>query len=214
MGVLTSTFNFKARPSLRVAAAVDQAASDDCKCPICQEMVGIETADGIVEAWSTIPCGHRFGSFCIKTWLGLADQPACPICRRDMVHSCGHPVLPIPSLSGKKRKSIGGIGGGASVGVVGPLRRKRKQPVLASTCPYCTKARWKSPRRGIVGRAVVRALRVVVADRFKERLDRMYWEVWRQNHSREFGAWWAAQEPTTEPAKAAPDQGWIFLPRD
>ncbi|EJT74053.1 hypothetical protein GGTG_07902 [Gaeumannomyces tritici R3-111a-1] len=64
-------------------------------CPICQESVGEPTADGITETWASLPCGHAFGSGCIKTWLAITDHPTCPICRLSMAHSCRHPVLPL-----------------------------------------------------------------------------------------------------------------------
>jgi len=184
MGALKPRFPFKSKglPSASVAV-------DDCKCPICQETVGTRRPDGITETWSAIPCGHRFGSFCIKTWLGL-DQPSCPVCRRDMVHACGHPVL--PTIAGKGRP-------------------KKRLPVLQSTCPYCATARWRNPKRGIVGRVVVRTVKIVATEKFRARLDRIYWEGWRRNHSREFGQWWAAQDPPTQPATPAPMQGWVLM---
>ncbi|EFX04752.1 cell cycle checkpoint protein [Grosmannia clavigera kw1407] len=68
---------------------------------ICYVPVGVRTPDGEIESWSALPCGHRFGSYCVKRWLGLAEQPACPICRTPMVHACGHPVLPLPTVPSK-----------------------------------------------------------------------------------------------------------------
>lgn len=68
----------------------------DAACPICQDPVGQRTPEGRFESWSKLPCGHRFGSYCIKHWLGLVaeDRPCCPICRQNASHLCGHPVLP------------------------------------------------------------------------------------------------------------------------
>jgi len=82
----------------RAGAAVVRA--DPSPCPICQEPVGQWTAEGIIEKWSQLPCGHRFGSHCIKMWLGMAvpgdysRRPVCPVCRGPASHACGHPVLP------------------------------------------------------------------------------------------------------------------------
>ncbi|KAJ4302139.1 Checkpoint protein hus1 [Collariella sp. IMI 366227] len=69
----------------------------EASCPICQEPIGVRNAEGVTERWSTLPCGHRFGSYCIKYYLGIAadEQPPCPICRTPAYHDeCGHPVLP------------------------------------------------------------------------------------------------------------------------
>jgi hypothetical protein len=68
----------------------------DAACPICQEPVGQRSPEGKTESWSKLPCGHKFGSHCIKHWLGLVaeDRPCCPICRQNASHLCGHPVLP------------------------------------------------------------------------------------------------------------------------
>ncbi|KAK0727376.1 hypothetical protein B0T26DRAFT_636688 [Lasiosphaeria miniovina] len=65
-------------------------------CPICQESIGTRNAEGIVEGWSILPCGHRFGSYCIKHYLNVVaeDRPSCPVCRQIAYHICGHPVLP------------------------------------------------------------------------------------------------------------------------
>jgi len=189
MGALKSRFKLrsKASPILEVA----RGCTSEGRCSICQETIGNPLPDGVIETWAMLPCGHAFGSFCIKTWLGLAEQPSCPVCRRDMQHACGHPCLPrvVTRLHG--------------------LPRKPAQ--LSSTCFFCTKARWKNPRQGVVGRAVIRAITVLAADKFKDRLDRIYWEVWRKNQSREFGQWWALQEPPTEPAVAASPQGWAVI---
>ena len=44
-----------------------------------------------------LPCGHRFGSYCIKRYLAITadESPLCPMCRHVAYHdACGHPVLP------------------------------------------------------------------------------------------------------------------------
>ncbi|KAL2177857.1 Hus1-like protein-domain-containing protein [Thermothelomyces heterothallicus CBS 202.75] len=70
---------------------------EDRICLICQEIVGTRNVEGIKEGFSMLPCGHRFGSYCIKRYLGLTadEEPLCPICRHVAYHdACGHPVLP------------------------------------------------------------------------------------------------------------------------
>ena len=82
------------RPSPKQAATV---LIEGEPCPICQEPVGTRNADGITEGWSMLPCGHRFGSYCIKRYLAIAadESPLCPMCRHIAYHdACGHPVLP------------------------------------------------------------------------------------------------------------------------
>jgi len=66
-------------------------------CPICQEPIEVRNKEGITERWSMLPCGHQFGSYCIKHYLRVVadDRPSCPICRQPAYHNCGHPYLPI-----------------------------------------------------------------------------------------------------------------------
>ncbi|KAK0635660.1 hypothetical protein B0T17DRAFT_612489 [Bombardia bombarda] len=68
----------------------------DATCSICQEPIGSKSPEGITESWSMLPCGHRFGSYCIKRYLLVVadDRPSCPICRQIAYYACGHPVLP------------------------------------------------------------------------------------------------------------------------
>lgn len=68
----------------------------DKMCPICHEEIGSPSPEGIVETWSVLPCGHLFGSHCIKHYIQMVayNRPQCPICRYSLVHGCGHPVLP------------------------------------------------------------------------------------------------------------------------
>ncbi|KAK3325317.1 hypothetical protein B0H66DRAFT_599484 [Apodospora peruviana] len=68
----------------------------EASCPICQEPIGTKNPEGITEGWSLLPCGHRFGSYCIKHYLNVVahDRPSCPVCRQIAYHKCGHPVLP------------------------------------------------------------------------------------------------------------------------
>ncbi|KAL2139622.1 hypothetical protein VTI28DRAFT_4931 [Corynascus sepedonium] len=73
------------------------AQIEERTCLICQEIVGTRNAEGIKEGFSMLPCGHRFGSYCIKRYLSLTadEEPLCPICRHVAYHdACGHPVLP------------------------------------------------------------------------------------------------------------------------
>ncbi|KAK4152947.1 Hus1-like protein-domain-containing protein [Chaetomidium leptoderma] len=70
---------------------------EDKTCPICQEPIGVRNAEGVKEGWSMLPCGHSFGSHCIKRYLGIAadEHPLCPVCRHVAYYAaCGHPVLP------------------------------------------------------------------------------------------------------------------------
>lgn len=69
--------------------------SVDPACPICQVDIGTKSPDGVREGYAVTPCGHVFGSVCIKQYLALtADKPLCPVCRTDLYHACAHPVLP------------------------------------------------------------------------------------------------------------------------
>lgn len=79
----------------------------DPACPICQVDVGTKSPEGVKEGYALTPCGHVFGSVCIKTYLALctADKPLCPVCRTDLSHACAHPVLPAPHDPKKSRLS-------------------------------------------------------------------------------------------------------------
>lgn len=70
------------------------------ECPICHDPVGLPNPEGIVESWTKLHCGHKFGTHCIQTWLQESinrDQtasPSCPICRTTAKHPCGHLISP------------------------------------------------------------------------------------------------------------------------
>lgn len=67
----------------------------DPACPICQVDIGTRSPEGVREGYAVTPCGHVFGSVCIKKYLAItADKPLCPVCRSDLYHACAHPVLP------------------------------------------------------------------------------------------------------------------------
>ncbi|KAI1762694.1 hypothetical protein GGR53DRAFT_468041 [Hypoxylon sp. FL1150] len=76
------------------------------ECPICHDPVGLANPEGIVESWTKLYCGHKFGTHCIQTWLQESinrDQnasPSCPICRATAKHPCGHLISPplFPSI--------------------------------------------------------------------------------------------------------------------
>ncbi|KAI1391450.1 uncharacterized protein F4822DRAFT_186222 [Hypoxylon trugodes] len=72
------------------------------ECPICHDPVGLENPEGIIESWTSLFCGHRFGTHCIQTWLTESlvrdpnANPSCPICRTTAKHPCGHLISPPP----------------------------------------------------------------------------------------------------------------------
>ncbi|KAI1214668.1 uncharacterized protein F4807DRAFT_5402 [Annulohypoxylon truncatum] len=72
------------------------------ECPICHDPVGLANPEGIVESWTSLHCGHRFGTHCIQTWLqesinrDQTSNPSCPICRTTAKHPCGHLISPPP----------------------------------------------------------------------------------------------------------------------
>ncbi|KAI1337503.1 hypothetical protein F5Y15DRAFT_156271 [Xylariaceae sp. FL0016] len=76
------------------------AAPELEECPICHDLVGVANPEGIVEEWTSLHCGHRFGTHCIQTWLeeSIVRDPntslSCPICRATAKHPCGHLVAP------------------------------------------------------------------------------------------------------------------------
>lgn len=100
MGRKTTTTVRQTKDGSRILESEKQIITTevDTTCPICQEPVGKKTPEGTLEGWSELPCGHRFGSVCIKHYLHIVSEesPTCPICRQTAHHSrCGHPVLPV-----------------------------------------------------------------------------------------------------------------------
>lgn len=98
-----------ASPSAKETKPSAPSVHVDVSCPICQEPVGQPTPEGTTESWSQLPCGHKFGSHCIKHYLGLVadDRPSCPVCRQNATHACGHPVLPEMIAENQRSKSSG-----------------------------------------------------------------------------------------------------------
>ncbi|KAK3370158.1 hypothetical protein B0H63DRAFT_486320 [Podospora didyma] len=114
-------------------------AQVEATCPICQELIGSRTPEGIVEGWSILPCGHRFGNHCIKRYLNIVadDRPSCPVCRQVAYHICGHPVLPA------QLKSDDGSAGPKIVEASALL----VQEMRFSNCAYCQKQKASSGLR-------------------------------------------------------------------
>jgi hypothetical protein len=170
----------------------------DAACPICQEPVGQRTPEGKTEAWSELPCGHKFGSHCIKHWLGLRaeDRPCCPICRQNASHLCGHPVLPElvtwpsrrPTL--KIEKSTTGMS---------------KADVLRFTdCVFClqnTSIAARARKRHKPWRFVKGCWRLVRHGRLRERpatnRQASVWALIPRMRDVEWERWWSNQEPRT-----------------
>ncbi|KAH7033425.1 uncharacterized protein B0I36DRAFT_362092 [Microdochium trichocladiopsis] len=76
------------------------------ECSICQDPVGVANPEGVTETWAELQCGHRFGRTCIITWIidslnrDCYTNPSCPVCRRDIIHPCGHLiVVPLTRVS-------------------------------------------------------------------------------------------------------------------
>jgi hypothetical protein len=76
-------------------------------CPICHDPVGLPNPENVTEAWTSLHCGHRFGTVCIQMWLQDSldrndphnPNPTCPICRVMAKHpGCGHAVCPPQDL--------------------------------------------------------------------------------------------------------------------
>lgn len=182
----------------------------DVTCSICQEAVGKLTPDGVTESWSILPCGHKFGSICIKHWLGLEakDSPSCPICRKGATYICGHPVLP-RVLPAEVARRLDGIRG-----------PDLSELLQLTTCEYCrstptkhhhppavvrevglwkgfAKFTWRMLRHGrLQRRPRVGSVEVDVEASQRLNLERTYmWiacaEVMREDWKR----WWDNQEP-------------------
>lgn len=116
-------------------------------CPICQESVGEKNLDGITESWSILPCGHQFGSHCLKKYLRIVanTRATCPVCRQLAYHGCGHPVLPalITSKPGERKRSA-------------EANNFFDPDVLTMHCEYCRlKEAWPRSRRSALKRVAI-----------------------------------------------------------
>ncbi|KAK8065240.1 hypothetical protein PG997_011987 [Apiospora hydei] len=77
--------SFKSAKSRASMTKTKPAPPPPEECPICQDPVGIPNPEGITEAWTSLKCGHKFGTVCIQTWLQDSidrdpnGTPSCPI---------------------------------------------------------------------------------------------------------------------------------------
>lgn len=132
MGKMVAFYDRKGGPTVVESEKKIETPDPEASCPICTDLVGTENQEGTTETWSELPCGHRFGSHCIKHYLGIVadNRPTCPICRQKAYHSCGHPVLPMPC-----------------VGTVSKLKKATTKHKTAlgdlgwKSCGYCDQAR-------------------------------------------------------------------------
>ncbi|KAB5575586.1 hypothetical protein GE09DRAFT_597306 [Coniochaeta sp. 2T2.1] len=188
----------------------------DAACPICQEPVGQRTPEGQTESWSKLPCGHKFGSHCIKHWLGMVaeERPCCPICRQNASYGCGHPVLPqlIKSKSKDNRAAAREETGGVvtTAEMRGAIRRP-PETFKDTWCSFCRHAvnRGRKKKRLKPWRFVKGCWRLVLTGRMREQRQQAggrlvpapggypagtfaYLPGYRQA---EFQKWWREQEP-------------------
>jgi hypothetical protein len=76
-----------------LAALPSDIPSDSTTCDICNEEFGTATQDCAAEDTLQLPCGHIFGSLCLRDWLSQAST--CPICRRQYIFTAPLPP-PLP----------------------------------------------------------------------------------------------------------------------
>ncbi|OIW30359.1 hypothetical protein CONLIGDRAFT_366200 [Coniochaeta ligniaria NRRL 30616] len=163
----------------------------DASCPICQEPVGQRTPEGKIESWSKLPCGHKFGSHCIKHWLGLVaeDRPCCPMCRQNASHLCGHPVL--PELITHNRKTTSDMEKPAG----------RADMLQYTNCVFCSQDIVARPRKKRLKpwRLVKGCWRLVRHGRIRERPAPVpqvtMFAYFPRLRDAEWERWWSNQEP-------------------
>lgn len=108
----------------------------DPTCPICQVDIGTKSPEGVKEGYAVTPCGHVFGSLCIKKYLAITDKPQCPFCRTDLFHVCSHPILPVLYDSKKSNLSLEQAAAKAY-----PTEPQQND------CPYCQNLKLKLAKR-------------------------------------------------------------------
>lgn len=166
----------------------------DVCCPICQEPVGEPNPDGITESWSRLPCGHKFGSHCIKHWLGLigGKKPCCPVCRRKASFACGHPVLPTVLSEEEARRRDGYIG------------PDKSSQIQHRVCDYCREMEFSGKKVGkvnaqgsILGCSIRSLWRHLMRTRMRGGGIVGTTEEDKRGH---FQRWWNKQEPQSAEA--------------
>ncbi|AEO63278.1 74efd430-f868-4852-ace7-a691d73e47c0 [Thermothielavioides terrestris] len=121
--------------SMETSSNQPAQAPGDNTCPICWQPILPPTVGRAGrEGWSALPCGHRFGSVCIKKHLGMEahNEPLCPVCRSPAYHEpCRHPVLPfVLDRNGNHPELV--------KDAFGKLRHVRGPAYLAKElCAYC-----------------------------------------------------------------------------
>ncbi|KAK4467074.1 hypothetical protein QBC42DRAFT_960 [Cladorrhinum samala] len=189
----------------------------DPACPICQEPVGQKTPEGNTETWSELPCGHRFGSTCIKQYLGIVaeERPQCPICRQKAYHACDHPVLPVVLKDNGLSKQLSRWDNNKKRG----LPAQAVEQMQNTLCGYCqqTHTTYKSRvgirRLGMWSRCLLflsprarrtrrmnSSIQVLHGRNNSQSPDTVQWPIAGYDRFRESGwaDWWAKQLPTTE----------------
>lgn len=108
----------------------------DPTCPICQVDIGTRSPEGVKEGYAVTPCGHVFGSVCIKKYLAITDKPQCPFCRTDLFHVCSHPILAVPYDPKKSHLNVEEAAAKAY-----PTEPQQND------CPYCQNLKLKLAKR-------------------------------------------------------------------
>ncbi|KAK4110010.1 hypothetical protein N656DRAFT_715028 [Canariomyces notabilis] len=177
----------------------------ELSCPICLVPVGSLSPEGTVEGWSALPCGHRFGSYCIKQYLGMVadERPSCPVCRLPAHHQCDHPVLPVV-LDAREAKLDEEITAEKRAGKISKLQ--------AIPCGYCQtpeasekrprklfSSRWKTPIRWLWGLRLTTRRRRNRSRDGGDNNDGIWRGPWVDKYPRprdlEWEKWWSNQAP-------------------
>src|ERR1700710_1898925 len=88
--------NARGRPEAAraLAKSIDPYTDESVTCQICKTPYYCFDAEGNTESPKITPCGHIFGSLCIRIWITRERSFACPVCRfRLQFRVCEHAIM-------------------------------------------------------------------------------------------------------------------------